>query len=54
MSAKTEPTDCPECFGTGDLPIMQTPDYTYSRKVAPVPCPKCDGTGPKKPAVEAD
>ncbi len=44
----TDPTACPECYATGQLPIMQCPDPTHTRKVAPVLCPKCGGTGPAR------
>jgi hypothetical protein len=46
-----DPTACPECFGTGQLPIMQRPDPT--RKLAPIFCPKCGGTGRKFELISA-
>jgi DnaJ-class molecular chaperone len=44
QSTKTE-TDCPDCYGTGQLPIMRPVDPTHRRKLAPVFCDKCGGTG---------
>jgi hypothetical protein len=39
-----EPTACPNCYGTGQIPIMQPVDPTHRRKLAPVLCPKPDGS----------
>lgn len=43
-----EPLECPDCFGTGQLPIMQPQDPTHRRKLAPIFCPRCSGTGRKE------
>jgi DnaJ-class molecular chaperone len=38
-----EKEPCPTCFGTGQLPVMQSP-YPM-RKLMPIFCRHCDGTG---------